>query len=120
MSGGKSMVGYIALLAPCGHKALYDPIPKAQQPLFCRRCNDYRLCVEVSRAWRMRCTTCGRTHEYGADVGRIRRVAVRHSNANPDHVVWVMGGTDPPEQVLAVGQVPLPTCDIQPPDDAVE
>ena len=113
------MVGFIADMS-CGHKMLYSPTPEAGETVYCRPCNDYRTVLRVGKAWRMRCNTCGRTHEYGADQGRIKRVAVRHLRSFPDHVVWVMGGDEEGERIWNVGQVPLPICDLQGSPDALE
>ena len=119
LMSSKSMVGFIADLS-CKHKALYNPSPEVNEIVFCRRCNDYRAVLRVGKAWRMRCNTCSRTYEYGADQGRIRRVAVRHLRLFADHDVWVMGGDEEAEQITSVGQVPLPICDLQPGSGAVE
>jgi hypothetical protein len=101
---------YIARLS-CKHTMMYSPIPFAGDTLWCDRCKDYRVCMSVSRAWRMECLTCELSHQYGADEGRIRRTAVRHLRLNPDHDVWIKYG-DASEQVGGERQESLPICDL--------
>jgi len=85
---------FMARLYPCRHMAAYAPMPVVNDTLYCRSCGTWRLCVEVSKAWRAVCRRreC-RSWNYGADERSARRMAVRHQNRYPDHEVWIwLGG----------------------------
>lgn len=96
------------VLLSCKHTGLFSPIPTRGDVLFCYRCNTWRTCMSVMKAWRMVCRSCKANRGYGVDEARVRRVAIRHLRLNPDHRVFIVHGHGAVEQVMTSGQDPLP------------
>jgi len=92
----------------CGHIMPYAPIPQTKKLLFCRRCDDWRICIKIDRSWYWKCERrdCGGSHEYGTDVRNARRKGLNHVRLNPGHIVKLYCGDRVVEQIVITQTVP--------------
>lgn len=76
----------------CMHDVYYDPPPKEEDIVYCRRCGDYRGVTVASAEWIIRDADSGWTRRYGTDEVEARRGAAQHVMRYPTHTVRLWHG----------------------------
>lgn len=99
----ETVTRYVTQLV-CKHDVYYDPPPKDEDVVYCRRCCDYRGVSIVSAEWIIRDADSGWTKRYGTDENEARRGAVQHAMRYPTHTVRLWHGG----QLLAEINCPNP------------
>lgn len=77
------------VLLSCKHSIEFIPPPKKGDYVYCRWCTEYRIVEGAAELYRMRCATCHKTWNYGADRSAAYRACIRHLKKWQNHLTRV-------------------------------
>lgn len=101
----------------CNHTVFYqEPYPRVGDTLYCLKCQKARTVKSAPAEWNARCVSCTYSRNTGAARLLAERVAVKHRQKHPTHIVHIRNGKDvvvrlgpQPERLEDVTEVTPPT-----------